>query len=461
MLHSYHTCIFESFLLDQAAGTITFRYRVDDTVFTPQLELDLTHVDTVDALMAAAFTLGLAELPHFWKATRAPHIHIQAGALSEEQVRFWEHTWKHALGEFFYVHGIDPHTAFRVTADPHAPHYELSQAPLRAHALVPFGGGKDSVVTGEQLLGAEKSFAWFTLDRGFATEQTYTVSGNERHVSMLRDVPTYFREVIALHEHGAPNGHVSVTATYMASAVLAACLHGFQDVILSIERSANEANTSIGDFPVNHQYTKSFAFEEAFADYVRAHVHPTMRVFSLLRDSYELQIMQAFVAHPQYHPVFMSCNAGLQDRAWCGMCAKCAFVFAGLAAFMPLAEVTKLFGKNLFDDMTLLPLFRDLIGAGDHKPFECVGTYQENLLALYLAQERYVHEHHSRPLPPILAALDLHAGAAYRHLLDEVGQEHIIPVDYDKARLSYRRREPVGMFAGRTDPLIVRDSHTT
>jgi alkanesulfonate monooxygenase SsuD/methylene tetrahydromethanopterin reductase-like flavin-dependent oxidoreductase (luciferase family) len=53
------------------------------------------------------------------------------------------------------------------------------------------------------------------------------------------------------------------------------------------------------------------------------------------------------------------------------------FVFICLAAFLEKSEVIDIFGKNLFEEKNLLPLFEELIGVRNFKPFECVGTPEE------------------------------------------------------------------------------------
>lgn len=47
-----------------------------------------------------------------------------------------------------------------------------------------------------------------------------------------------------------------------------------------------------------------------------------------------------------------------------------------------------MFGGNLFEDDTLLPLYRELLGLEGHKPFECVGTKEETAAAFILAHNR-------------------------------------------------------------------------
>ncbi|NBD73774.1 hypothetical protein GVX82_01905 [Patescibacteria group bacterium] len=416
--------------LDLVAGEVTFHYESDEQTFSPTLTLDQLPEVPPAQLWAAVFTLGLVELPHFWKATRAPTIVIAVHEITEEQRAFWEHTWKHALGEFFYRNDLDPDESLRVVVRSDAPQPAPASHPLHSEALVPFGGGKDSFVVGERLRARDIPFTWFVLRRGFAVEEGYPASGVPRALTMERSVERYFAEVIALHEAGAPNGHVSVTATYMASAALVALAHGFRDVVLSVERSASEGNTLLRTLEVNHQYTKSFAFERAFAEYLARWVHPELRLFSLLRDRWEIQIVEEVSHYPHLLEAFVSCNRGLREGRWCGTCAKCAFVFLMLSAFLPLERVRELIGHDVYHDRSLTPLIKSLIGQGEMKPFECVGTFDENTLALFLAGERFRADHPGESLPPVLAEVDAGRGARLTYLVTDETDEHRIPPEY-------------------------------
>jgi len=80
--------------------------------------------------------------------------------------------------------------------------------------------------------------------------------------------------------------------------------------------------------------------------------------------------------------------------------------------------------------MTLLPLYEELIGMHEMKPFDCVGTFKENLLALYLSAKQYNDAR--LPLPSVLSALPVMKGEAYLPLLSETTDEHGIPGDYQK-----------------------------
>jgi hypothetical protein len=216
----------------------------------------------------------------------------------------------------------------------------------------------------------------------------------------------------------------------MFSAVLAAVAHGKKDVVMSVERSASFGNVDYLGETINHQYSKSFEFEKMAASYIRDYIDPALRVFSLLRPLYEIQIVEKFVKFPQYFSQFISCNRGLKTGAWCGDCAKCAFIYSALSAFLHPRDVKAIFKMNLYENESLVPLYRDLVGIGTMKPFECVGTFDENMLALYLSGERYREA--GIPLPPVLAQLPIEKGKAFMSLLHETTDEHLIPSDYQK-----------------------------
>ena len=421
---------FDSFQVNVEKGLVTYVFTTDaGHSFTHELSFDFPKSTDVSALAPAAFALGMAELAHFWKATLAPEIVIRAGKLSSEQAAFWENLYTEGLGEFFYVNQIDFRNLIHVVSDQVAPEISPTESILQKRALVPFGGGKDSLVTGELLKKQGKEFSWFELEPLPFAKELRAISGNNECVSVGRNVEKNFAPIIELVKKGAPNGHVPITATYMLSAALAAKVNGFSDVVMSLERSAEEGNVEYLGMSVNHQYSKSFEFEKMMHEYVQKHIDPNIRLFSLLRPLYEIEIVEEFVKYPHYFARFVSCNKGLKSGTWCGACAKCAFMFAALSVFLPPETVADIFKKDLFQDESLVPLYEELIGMHMAKPFDCVGTYEENLLALYLSGKRYTES--SLPLPPVLARLPIAKGEAYLPLLVARG-ESLIPPDYQK-----------------------------
>ena len=194
------------------------------------------------------------------------------------------------------------------------------------------------------------------------------------------------------------NGHTPFSAIVAFLSFYCAYLVGARDIVLSNESSANESN--IAGTEVNHQYSKSYAFECDFAKYAERNLLPDIRYFSLLRPFSELQIAKQFAAYPQYHETFRSCNRGSKQNIWCAKCAKCLFVFSILSPFLPYDRLCALFGADMLDDGSLLADFDGLCGFSAVKPFECVGTVSEIVFALHKSVAQFREA--GRPLPVLL-----------------------------------------------------------
>ena len=187
-------------------------------------------------------------------------------------------------------------------------------------------------------------------------------------------------EMLALNRQGYLNGHTPFSAIVAFSSVVAAFLNGRSYIALSNETSANE--TTVKDSFVNHQYSKSYEFEEHFQQYLGEIVTSDIHYFSLLRPLSEIQIAALFAQCRAYHPVFLSCNRGSKKGIWCGNCPKCLFVYIILTPFLTEEELAAIFGSKLLDKPTLEKDFRELVGIDENKPFECVGTRGEVAAAL-------------------------------------------------------------------------------
>ncbi len=53
-------------------------------------------------------------------------------------------------------------------------------------------------------------------------------------------------------------------------------------------------------------------------------------------------------------------------------------------------KLVKIFGTNLFDDITLLPVLNQLTGQASEKPFECIGTTDETNMALAMTIKKKI-----------------------------------------------------------------------
>ena len=312
--------------------------------------------------------------------------------LDRAQSEFWTKVYQRGLGEFFYRNQIDFRGLINFpiskAASADAPTDEQVH-PLPNRCLVPIGGGKDSLVTIELLKEAGIDFTLFSLRDAAPIAATAALAGKPRIVVERQLDPRLFE----LNEAGALNGHVPITALIAFVSAVCGILYGYRYLVFSLEQSANYGQLIYHGMDVNHQYSKSAEFEADVRAYLERYVRPGLEFFSMLRPLNELAIAKIFASLPafgQYAPRFTSCNANFtiqRDQSptpWCGHCPKCAFVFLILAAFVPREQMIKMFGGNLADHEDLLPLFEELLGLKNFKPFECVGTPEESRAALEL-----------------------------------------------------------------------------
>ncbi|HKY03408.1 MAG TPA: hypothetical protein VJQ56_00895, partial [Blastocatellia bacterium] len=211
---------------------------------------------------------------------------------------------------------------------------------------------------------------------------------------------------------------------------------------VSNERSSNEGNVEFLGAKINHQYSKTFRFEERFGEYVREFITGSVRYFSLLRPLYEIQIIRLFSEYPPYFSLFKSCNRKQFEDSWCGRCPKCVSIFALFYPFLEADEMTKIFGSNFFDREENIPMLRQLTGLDAHKPFECVGTLEETIGALHLGVNR---ARRAARMPVALGFAEREILPRYPRAAEHAttvlrawGSEHGLPPEYEamiRARL--------------------------
>lgn len=394
---SYSRFIFDSYSFSPEEKKIELRYGLDDEVkftetilFPPHVTLVKVDPSTLDRALRALHLIGGIS---YFKTCLPKEIEIRTRPLTEDQAEFWNAVYENGLGEFFYKNDIDFRGLIRFPADAKeedAASRGVSTPSKRARVLVPVGGGKDSTVTMELLRKTDADITLWRMGRHpfidlFAEETGLPLLSMERRLSP---------ELFKLNEQGALNGHVPITAYLSFASVVTALLTGHNAVSLSNERSADEGNVEFHGMEINHQWSKSLAFETMFQAYVGRWITPDVAYFSLLRPLSELAITALCIREEHMLEHITSCNANWRiyktpgDKQWCGACPKCAFAFALFAAFLPRERVAAMFDKDLFDDGALLPLYRELLGISGHKPFECVGTPEETAAAFAIIRKR-------------------------------------------------------------------------
>ncbi|MDP2637897.1 MAG: hypothetical protein Q8P26_02465 [Candidatus Levybacteria bacterium] len=327
----------------------------------------------------------------YWKLYCPKDIVIEDNFLTREQAEFWNVAYAKGLGEFFYKNKID----FRGLVS--FPFVEKVQNPVsflrKDRVLLGLGGGKDSIVVAEMLKKESKEFDVHMLDTKIQKDVAKAM--NKKPIITKREIDPKLLELN--HEKGAYNGHVPVSVIYALLGTMCAAFYDYNSVVVGNEKSANYGNVTYLGEMINHQWSKSEEFEKLFNDYLGKFITPDIKYSSPLRDMSELEVVREFVNYPKYFSVFSSCNNNfkilkqVQDDTggkWCGKCPKCLFVFTCLAAFLSKEKVLGIFGKNLFEDESLIPLFEELIGVKNFKPFECVGTPEEVKEALGKIEEK-------------------------------------------------------------------------
>jgi hypothetical protein len=340
----------------------------------------------------------MVELISYWKAACPPEVFIEAGHMDQEQINWWKKLYFNGLGEFFYLNRIEASlTDFMDIKSSGVEHFSKFHFDEKAGYLVPIGGGKDSIVTLETLSRAGNKVIPFIVNPGKASIDTVKNAGHteEDIITVNRTIDPALTE---LNRQGFLNGHTPFSAVLAFNSLLAAKLAGINNIALSNESSANEA-TVIGT-NVNHQYSKSFEFENDFRDYTKKYISGDFNYFSFLRPLNELQIGKAFSKFPRHFGSFKSCNVGSKRNSWCGKCPKCLFTWIILSPFIGQEKLKEIFGANLFANAELIKTFEELIGKSDVKPFECVGTIEDVNLALVSTIVQF--EKAGNPLPLLL-----------------------------------------------------------
>lgn len=374
---------------DAGTGVAELVYAFDDgpelieTITIPGAPFQVSG-ERMQAVARALRLLHLIAGVSYYKAAVPAEIRIDDYRIDAPTAGLLETIYLNGLGEFAYRNGLDLHGRIRFPVAESDASADAGSLGLRHHALVAIGGGKDSLVSIEAL-------------RSAGVEQTVTWIGNSQLIAACAartELPTLnlgralAPGLFELNRQGAYNGHIPVTAVNSAILVLAAVLHGVDQVVFSNERSASYGSIIPGTGEVNHQWSKGWAFEQAFGQYVQHHVAADLHYYSLLRPLSELAVARQFARSDRYDAHFSSCNRNfhiLGERPvnrWCGVCPKCHFVFLALAPFMPKPRLVRIFGRNLLDDAAQAGGFDALLEFQDHKPFECVGEGQESRAAM-------------------------------------------------------------------------------
>ena len=391
--------IFESYQYNPQNGEALFNYSFDGQVsFTERVRFSPQTGYNVEALdRALQFSFLLAGVSYY-KAFPTKKVQTKNIRLSSRQATFFSDVYKHGLSQYVFENKLEPSDIAEFEASE-----EDSVAAVEyagEGTVVLQSGGKDSLLLATLLNKKGIDFSPWYISQNLHTPSVLDTLGHEL-VHPIRYVDT--EALSKATGQGALGGHIPITFVVLSYALIDAILRNKDMVLAAIGHEGEEPHAYIGDYPVTHQWSKTWPAEQAFQSYVSEYI-ATIHVGSPLRGFSELNIAKLFVenAWQKYGHQFSSCNVANyklgQDNSelhWCGHCPKCANSFLLFAAFVDPLELTELFGGNLFENESLLQDFKGLLGIDNvMKPFECVGEVDELRKAYELALLRGY-----RPLP--------------------------------------------------------------
>jgi UDP-N-acetyl-alpha-D-muramoyl-L-alanyl-L-glutamate epimerase len=389
---SFMKFIFKGYESNLEKGEVLFRFgyagekNIDFTekISFPQVANKIPPALLKSLLDNIMLILGIS----YWKLYSPKEIIIENNFLTKEQAEFWNIVYAKGLGEFFYKNKINFRNLIKF------PYNEKAEAsfvnfPRRDRTLLGIGGGKDSVVVAEMLKEQNIEFDVLSGEEKIKIDVSQAIGKNP--IVFKRKLDSKLFELNK--ERGTYNGHIPISVVYALFGIMACVFYDYKSFVVGNEKSANYGNVEYLGEMINHQWSKSEEFEILFRNYVKKFVTPDVEYSSPLRNMTELQVIEKFVKYPKYFKVFSSCNRSFKinnpsNKKWCGECPKCLFVFIALSAFLSKKETIDIFGKNLFEGEKLIPLFDELIGVKNFKPFECVGTQDEVKEALSKIMEK-------------------------------------------------------------------------
>ncbi|MEG0895072.1 MAG: hypothetical protein RSE93_05105 [Oscillospiraceae bacterium] len=381
LCEKYKKFIFHKYEIINQENSVTIKYFFEIeglSTFTPTWVIPFSF-EIDNTVKKLVFSLGMIELLSYWKIACPKQVIVNAGFVND--IAWWKKLYFNGLGEFFYLNKISTDIESFMDIQCFGKDISIVNNDTLAGMLIPVGGGKDSIVSME-LLGAKGNSA-FMINKRDCSVKTAQLAGFDDIICLKR---TLDNNMLELNKQGFLNGHTPFSAIVAFSAVLTAYIKNKKYVVLSNEDSANEP--TVLNSNINHQYSKSFEFEQDFNQYLEKNINCGVKYLSFLRPISELQIAGIFAKHKKYLPYFRSCNKGSKTDSWCGNCPKCLFVAIILLPFLSIEEINSVFGSDIFNNKSLENTLMQIVGLSAEKPFECVGSINEATVALNIALQK-------------------------------------------------------------------------
>lgn len=311
-------------------------------------------------------------------------------AMDAEETSFWNTVYRGGLAEFLYTNQLDPQQLAQFSRQAGASYEKTALLSLQNRALLGVGGGKDSVIAAEALKLLAVPLEGFVMATGEALGQAASVAevmGIPLQI-VNRQIDT---QLLTLQQQrGSYKGHIPISLIFALVGTLLAVTSRASMVVVANESSASIPSATWAGEPVNHQWSKSFAFESSLQNYLRQHVSEHLTYFSAIRPLGSVAVAKSFAKFPQYFEVFTSDNfvfrvdpAKRPNARWSLESPKSLSSFILLSPWISEPDMIRIFGRNFFDEHSLKDLFLELIGLQGNPPLDCVGTPPELAASLH------------------------------------------------------------------------------
>lgn len=390
MLDSF---LYQQFRVDDDKQTVHFDYKLthegQDYPFTESLRFPLALLDTpaqTRSLRALHLALGVS----YYKIFTPAQI-IQPYRMSADEASFWNEVWRNGLGEFLYINQLSPEVLAGFN-EQDGQSFDGPAAAAEETALLGIGGGKDSIVAGELLKQLSIPTEGFVMATGEQLGQAKAVAETMRVPLNIVERALDKRLLDVQELPGAHKGHIPISLIFGLVGTALAIAKGAAYVVVANEASASIPRITWEHGAVNHQWTKSFAFEQQLQAFVRDRVSAGVTYFSAVRQLTSVGVAKLFARHPKYLEVFTSDNSVFRidpakrpNARWSLDSPKSLSSFILLAPWLNEADIVRAFGRNFLDETSLRDLFLEMVGVQGEPPLDCVGTADELALSLNVA----------------------------------------------------------------------------
>ncbi len=348
--------------------------------FTSRVELDCGEAPAVPPSPGLGRMLAMVDALSYWKAA-VPEA-VRCGFALPAPPGWWSGVVAGSMAEFLWSNGLDPGWLPGLEAAGEST-LELPRAADPSRAVLLHSGGKDSMAAGELLAASGHRLRPLTYQ---PTPEALAVVAETAPSDgwagpQGRIIRTLDRKLLDLNAAGYLNGHTPLSAWLALAGLAAAEMTGAGRVAAgnsASDDSPNVAGTFAGQpWPVNHQWSKSAAFEQAWhavggagRDYA-----------SPLRPLLELAVLAGMAtALPARAARALSCNVAAREGRpgeWCGRCPKCVWTALALGAVVGRGAAAARMGRDPLTVPTNGDLVAAMCGRRGPVPFECAGLPSE------------------------------------------------------------------------------------